>query len=59
MEGMSDQIKKANYFLANYYHFKDVKIDSARFYYNKVVSDYPFSKQAEISLERLKGFSNE
>jgi len=59
IEGISDQIKKANYFLANYYHFNDVKIDSARFYYNKVVTDYPSSKQAEISLERLKGFSNE
>ena len=59
MEGMSDQIKKANYFLANYYHFNDVKIDSARLYYNKVITDYPFSKQAKISLERLKVFNNE
>ena len=59
MEGMSNEKKKANYFLANYYHFNEVEIDSAKLYYSKVINDYPFSKQAEISIERLKGFNSE
>ena len=55
--GLSDESKKADFFLANYYHFNDVNIDSARFYYEKIIDDFPFSDQANKSLIILEGMN--
>tara|TARA_Y200000002_G_scaffold338628_1_gene308113 strand:- start:698 stop:2308 length:1611 start_codon:yes stop_codon:yes gene_type:complete len=55
--GLSDETKKADFFLANYYHFNDVNIDSARFYYEKIIDDFPFSDQANKSQIILEGMN--
>lgn len=55
--GLSDESKKADFFLANYYHFSDVNIDSARYYYKKIIDDFPSSDQANKSQIILEGIN--
>ena len=38
-------------------YFNDVNIDSARFYYEKIIDNFPFSDQANKSLLILEGMN--
>ncbi len=47
----------AAFFLANYYDFEISDVDSAKFYYEFLEINHPFSKQGNIASERLKALN--